>query len=231
MEGVEYKETVLQLNRGDSVFAYTDGVTEAQDHAGNLYSENRLINLLNEHRFTDCQELGNEVVSDVCKYENGAEHADDITVLSVHFKEQSADSVVDYLFTSITNKVENIMVLIQKFEDFATKYSIKEEVVQKINIVFDELLTNTISYAYSDDLEHEIEIKIKFYKERLIITIMDDGMPYNPFDRSDPDTSLGLDDREIGGLGVHLVKLLVDDYQYEYKKQFKKNITSFKKHI
>jgi len=231
MEGIEYKETVLRLNRGDSVFAYTDGVTEAQDHQGNLYSDGRLSDLLDNHNFDGCKGLVDKVVSDVMDYEKGADHADDITVLSVHFKELTADSLVDSLFTSITNRIENIGTLIGKFETFAGKHDIREEIIQKINIVLDELLTNTISYAYRDTLEHEIEIKIRFYKEKLIVTIMDDGMPYNPFDRSDPDTSLALDDREIGGLGVHLVKLLVDDYSYEYKNQVKKNITSFKKHI
>jgi len=230
-EGAEYKETVLKLNRGDAVFAYTDGVTEAQESKGKLYSELRLAELLHNHKFTGCKELVNLVVNDVVEYENGAEHADDITVLTVQFSEQTADSLVDYLFTSITNQVVNIDVVIRRFEVFAAGHLLPQDIIQKMNIVFDELLNNTISYAYKDDLEHEIEIKIRFYKEKLIVTIMDDGTPYNPFDRSDPDTSLALDEREIGGLGVHLVKLLVDDYHYEYKSQVKKNITSFRKHI
>jgi anti-sigma regulatory factor (Ser/Thr protein kinase) len=127
--------------------------------------------------------------------------------------------------------LENISGIIDRFGQFAAGHGIPSEIVQKIDIVFDELLTNTISYAYQDKLEHEIEIKIRYYQKQIIVTIMDDGTPFNPFDRSDPDTSLGMDDREIGGLGVHLVKLLVDDYHYEYKQQISKNITSFKKHI
>jgi sigma-B regulation protein RsbU (phosphoserine phosphatase) len=230
-QGIDYKETVVQLNRGDAFFAYTDGVTEAQNIQGKLYSEERLVRLLNDLAFEDCKVLVNRVEADVIAYEDGALQADDITLLSMHFKEQTADSVVDYLFTSITNRMENIAVLIGRFEEFAEKHSVPAEVLQKVNIVFDELLSNTISYAYQDNLAHEIEIKIRFYKEKLIITIMDDGAPYNPFDRTSPDITLGFEDREIGGLGIHLVKLLVDEYSYEYKKQVKKNITSFKKHI
>jgi len=63
------------------------------------------------------------------------------------------------------------------------------------------------------------------------VTLMDDGTPYNPFDQMDPDTSLSLEDRDIGGLGVHLVKFLVDDYSYEYREQIKKNSTHFIKQI
>ena len=230
-QGVEYKETVMQLNRGDTVFAFTDGVTEAQNIQGKLYSEERLVKLLRGLAADDCKILVNRVVEDVIVYEDGALQADDITILSMHFREQTADSVVDYLFTSISSRMEEIPIMIGRFEEFALRHSLPVEILQKINIVFDELLSNIISYAYKDGLEHEIEIKIRFYKEKLIITIMDDGVPYNPFDRTSPDITLGFEEREIGGLGVHLVKLLVDDYSYEYKKQVKKNITSFKKHI
>jgi len=230
-EGIVYKETVLQLNRGDLVFAYTDGVTEAQNLNGDLYTEERLIAILENNMVNDCRELVTKVLDDILVYEDEAEQADDITVLSIHFKEQAAEAVVDFLFTSITNKITNIGSVIEKFEGFADKHSISAEVIQKVNIVFDELLTNTISYAYTDDLDHVIEVKIRVYSEKLIVTIMDDGTPYNPFDRVDPDTTLGLEDREIGGLGVHIVKLLVDDYHYEYKSQLKKNITSFKKDL
>jgi sigma-B regulation protein RsbU (phosphoserine phosphatase) len=230
-EGVQYKETVVLLNRGDVVFAYTDGVTESRNPLDQLYSEERLREFLLQYQFRGCVEMVTDAVSEVVHFEDGAEQADDITVLAVNFRQQDEDSVIDHLFTTLTNKIENIGVFTAEFEKFATKHSLPNETVQKINIVFDELLTNTISYAYQDDLEHEIEIRIRFYGKNLTVTIMDDGIPYNPFDRSDPDTSLDLDSREIGGLGVHLVKLLVDEYHYEYKSQLKKNITSFKKRI
>ena len=229
--GVNYRETIIQLQRGDGILTYTDGVTEALDSQGTLFSDARLLGLLENRKFPGCQNLVQAITGEVIDYENGAEQADDITLMSVCFSEQTEGSVIDYLFTSITNKLENISLIIDSFGEFSAKHGIPSEVVQKIDIVFDELLTNTISYAYSDSAEHEIEVKIRYYQEKLIITIMDDGKPYNPFDRTDPDTSLGLDDREIGGLGVHLVKLLVDDYQYEYKHQIRKNITSFRKHI
>jgi sigma-B regulation protein RsbU (phosphoserine phosphatase) len=230
-EGVVYRETVIQLQRGDSILTYTDGVTEAQDHLGRLFTDDRLLSLVSESGFKGCQQLVDLVSDKVIEYEAGTEQADDITLMSVSFCEQTEGSVIDYLFTNITNRLENISGIIDRFGQFAAGHGIPSEIVQKIDIVFDELLTNTISYAYQDKLEHEIEIKIRYYQKQIIVTIMDDGTPFNPFDRSDPDTSLGMDDREIGGLGVHLVKLLVDDYHYEYKQQISKNITSFKKHI
>jgi len=229
MEGIEYEETVIRLNRGDVVFVYTDGVTEARDENNNLFSDEKLLEILNHHEFSQSDQLVNEVFDQVKKHEKGAEPSDDITALSVHFREQPEGSLVDYFYTTMINKIENIRDFLGNFEAFATSHDLPVEATQQLNIVFDELLSNTISYAYSDQEDHEIEIKVRVYKDKLTVTLMDDGKPYNPFDQIDPDTSLSLEERDIGGLGVHLVKFLVDDYDYEYMEQVKKNTVHFTK--
>ena len=95
--------------------------------------------------------------------------------------------------------------------------------------MFDELINNIISYAYSDKEEHDIEIKIEFFGDRLSITITDDGIPFNPFEAKKPDTELSLEDREIGGLGIHLVRNLMD--KVSYKHHIGKNVISLTKQI
>ena len=227
MEGLEYRESVVRISRGDTLFIYTDGITEARDVSNNLFSDERLRQLLDVHRFTSSENLIGKVFDEVIKHEDGAEPADDITALTIHYNEEKEDSIVDNLFTSVTNQIGNIRPFLEKFESFAGKHNVNQEAVQQLNIVFDELLSNTIKYAFKDEAEHEIEIKVRYYKDKLAVTILDDGIPYNPFDQMEPDTSLSLDDRDIGGLGVHLVKFLVDDYSYEYNDQIKKNSTHF----
>jgi sigma-B regulation protein RsbU (phosphoserine phosphatase) len=227
VEGLKYKESVVRINRGDTVFVYTDGITEARDIDNKLFSDERLHNLLVTNKFTNSEELIDLVFKDVLNHEKGADSADDITALSIHYNEQREDTILDNLFTSIYNKIDNIRPFLEEFESFAEKHKVDQEAVQQLNIVFDELLSNTIKYAYRDEDNHEIEIKVRYYKDKLTITILDDGIPYNPFDQMEPDTSLSIEDRDIGGLGVHLVKFLVDDYSYEYKEQIKKNHTHF----
>lgn len=231
LEGTEYKEAVIRMNRGETLLIYTDGVTEARNDRNILFTETSLTGLLKSLAGLTPEKLVDEIIAEVRKHEEGSEQADDITLLAITFREPSSDSIIDYLFTSMTNRIENISALIGDFEQFALKHQVPSETIHQISIVFDELLSNTIKYAYRDDIAHEIEIKIRFYKEKLTVTIMDDGIPFNPFDQSDPDTSLPIADRGIGGLGVHLVKFLVDDYNYEYKKQLKKNSVHFTKHI
>lgn len=231
MEGIKYGETVVRMQRGDVVFVYTDGITEARNANNDLFSDEKLFRLLSEQSFSDSKQLIDDVFEAVIDHENGAEPADDVTALCIHFKEPEEGTLVDYLFTSINNKIDNIRPFLDQFGVFSERHEVPQEAILQLNIVFDELLSNTIKYAYSDKETHEIEIKIRYYQDKLTVTLMDDGIPYNPFDHIEPDTSLSLEDRDIGGLGVHLVKFLVDEYSYEYKDQIEKNATHFIKLI
>ena len=84
-----------------------------------------------------------------------------------------------------------------------------------LGVVFDELLNNTISYAYDDEEEHEIEITIILSTDLLHVTISDDGRPFNPFESRAPNTELSVEDRPIGGLGIYIVQSFMDQVSYE----------------
>lgn len=104
--------------------------------------------------------------------------------------------------------------MIRDFESFGDEKDIPLPIIHKICIVIDELLSNIISYAYQDKKEHIVDINIKLNGERLEIKITDNGFPFNPLAMLPPDTKLGLEERELGGLGIHLVKNIMDEYQY-----------------
>jgi anti-sigma regulatory factor (Ser/Thr protein kinase) len=84
-----------------------------------------------------------------------------------------------------------------------------------VNMVFDELLNNIVSYAFEDENEHAIEVRVSLERQRLVIEILDDGRPFNPFSQQTPDTTLPLEERRIGGLGIHLVQKVMDEVSYE----------------
>jgi anti-sigma regulatory factor (Ser/Thr protein kinase) len=84
-----------------------------------------------------------------------------------------------------------------------------------MSIVLDELLNNTISYGYGDEEEHVIEISVEVLGDRLIITLVDDGIPFNPFKYGPPNTKGAIDKRNIGGLGIHIVSSLLEKVGYE----------------
>ncbi|MCZ6899517.1 MAG: ATP-binding protein [Bacteroidetes bacterium] len=116
------------------------------------------------------------------------------------------------------NDLSKIGEVIRNFESFGDEKDIPLPVIHKICIVLDELLNNIISYAYQDKKEHTVDINIKLIGERLEIKITDDGFPFNPLAMLPPDTKLGLEERELGGLGIHLVKNIMDEYLYKRSK-------------
>ncbi|MFT5647982.1 MAG: anti-sigma regulatory factor (Ser/Thr protein kinase) [Aureispira sp.] len=125
----------------------------------------------------------------------------------------------------IKNTIEEVQRAISAFETFAEQYTIPINIMVKVNVVLDELLSNIVKYSFPDDAEHEIDITVELFTTgKLIIQLTDAGVPFNPFDTPEPDLSIPLEDREIGGLGILLVKKLMDSYSY--KRQVNLNITS-----
>lgn len=123
----------------------------------------------------------------------------------------------------IKNTLEEVQRAIGAFEEFAATHEISLNVMVKVNIVLDELLSNIVKYSFPDGREHDIDITLELFTDgKLVIQLTDEGVPFNPFATADPDFTIPLEDREIGGLGIHLVKQLMDEYSY--KRQVNLNI-------
>jgi sigma-B regulation protein RsbU (phosphoserine phosphatase) len=217
MPGLTYKEASVKLEKGDGILLYTDGVTEAMNAAGDLYSDPRLDKLVESMTFESTSRVTDTVMLDVVAFEAGAERADDITILALTYNGVEEGKESRTLEIKIHNDLTEIDRVNQEFGAFIEQWEIPAALGYKFSVAFDELLNNTISYAYQDDNEHQIDIRVDFSGDRLVVTIEDDGMPYNPFTREAPDTSLSLEEREIGGLGVHLVRKLMEEVSYHRK--------------
>jgi serine phosphatase RsbU (regulator of sigma subunit)/anti-sigma regulatory factor (Ser/Thr protein kinase) len=228
LPGMSYKETVMMLSPGDMLFMYTDGVTEALDREENFFTEARLADLLRAQKAVHSKDIVESVLADVDRFAQGAEQADDITVLGVEFRgpKEGMDHV---LALSMRNQASEMNGVQQRFASFASQHALAESDTQRIGMVLDELLSNVISYGYTDELEHTIELKFELSAQELAITIEDDGIPFNPFSTEPPDTSLPLEDRPIGGVGIHLVRNVMD--RFHYQRRAKRNIVTLKKRI
>ena len=112
-------------------------------------------------------------------------------------------------------EVSEIARIIQEFEGFADTQQLPSVISQKVSIALDELLNNIISYGFDDDEDNGINIQFDYADQRLEVSVVDDGKPFNPFDQRMPDTSLTVEKRSIGGLGVLLVKELMNEVSYQ----------------
>jgi len=228
MEEMTYSETKLNIDQNDIVIAYTDGVTESQNKKEELYSDAKFVSFLEDWEYSTPKSLIEEIIKSVKDHEDGAEQFDDITALAVQFCHKPNAMVNDNILFRIKNEIQQINTAVENFEAFGEKNSIPLPIVQKFNIAFDELLNNIIVYGYNDEGEHEIEIDVELKGERLVINIADDGIPFNPFKQNPPDTMLSVEERNVGGLGIHIVKNLMDEYNY--KRNVDKNIITLVKH-
>jgi sigma-B regulation protein RsbU (phosphoserine phosphatase) len=215
MGGIAFKESTVEIRKGESIYIFTDGVTEAMDAGDQLYSEARLEEVLTQSGDAMATELIQRSLDDVSAYASGAEQSDDITVLAFRLLHSPEKSLNPTLELSIGADLREIQKVNEAVDTFCANNQLPREISQKLGVILDELLANTINYGFDDSEEHEIMIQIEAMDDRLLIKVSDDGIPFNPFDRISPDTTLSLDEREIGGLGVLLVAEMIDSHSYQ----------------
>jgi phosphoserine phosphatase RsbU/P len=222
VRGLVYKEDKTVLSKNDILLTYTDGVTEARDAANNLFSDKRLADFMSSCEFESIEETVHAMVSEVKRFENETDQFDDMTVLAVQFLRTPQETAGPKLELTVPNHLSENSRVKKHFDTFAKDYGIPEKVRLKMNVVFDELLTNIISYAYQDNKEHDIKIKVELSADRLKVSMVDGGIPFNPLGVEKPDTELPLEERKIGGLGIHLVRKMMD--KVSYRRRIDKNV-------
>jgi sigma-B regulation protein RsbU (phosphoserine phosphatase) len=229
MDGMAYGENCVQLRKHDQLLIFTDGVTEAMDVDDQLYGEPRVIEHFHSAPAEGLDALVASTLDSVESFAGEAPQADDITILALSFCIEPEDIGGKTLTCVMANKLTEIDRVNDAFNEFAEQCDIPMTVSLKVNLVFDELLNNIISYAYRDQEEHSVEIIFDYAGAWLSISISDDGIPFNPFAREEPDTELALDDRDIGGLGIHLVKKFMDEVTYQ--RRHNRNIVTLAKKL
>ena len=122
---------------------------------------------------------------------------------------------------SILNRTSELDRVYTFIEEFASRYSIIERVRYKLHLAIDEILANIISYAYTDEESHHIIIRLWIEDEAVRIEFVDDGVAYNPLLQPEPKIDVPLEERQVGGLGIYLVRKLMD--AVEYRRDFEKN--------
>lgn len=115
---------------------------------------------------------------------------------------------------TLQSDIGELAKLAAELEAYAERESLPLDVVQQLNLALDELITNTITHGYRGDGNRSIEVEIKRDRKSLHATLTDDASPFNPFETNPPDVNLPLEERKVGGLGVFLVRQLMDDFSY-----------------
>ena len=131
---------------------------------------------------------------------------------------------------TIDAAVENIPAVTAFVEEQLEQYNCPMKAQMQIDISIDELFSNIAQYAYTPKSgKATVRVEVTENPMAVVITFIDNGIPYDPLAKADPDITKSADEREIGGLGIFMVKKSMDEISYEYKNG--QNILKIKKHI
>ena len=131
---------------------------------------------------------------------------------------------------TIDAAVENIPAVTAFVEEQLEQYNCPMKAQMQIDIAIDELFSNIAQYAYTPNTgKATVRVEGTENPMAVVITFIDNGVPYDPLAKADPDITKSADEREIGGLGIFMVKKSMDEISYEYKNG--QNILTIKKHI
>lgn len=231
LKNYKYRVNTINCDLGDELYLYTDGVTEAINSTEELYGNERLKDFLNSlPENTSSGDICSAIKKNVDEFIGEAPQFDDITMLSLRFfgtKKYDLDTVAD---------LDSTPEVIDFIEETLTRLMCSKKFILSLNLVCDEIFSNICNYAYAPDAPNKtVKISLSFDHHNRIAKIVfsDYGKPFNPIRVSAPDFH-GKNplDRQIGGLGIHIIKKQVDEIYYEYKNDMniltisKKDISS-----
>ncbi len=217
MEGISYQSTETRLNAGDTLFLYTDGVTDATSADLEMYGDERLQIVLNKLSGGQPQEILEGVTTDLQLFVKDSPQFDDITMLALKIMLLKPPSL------TVTSSEENFEKMRTFIGDTLEETGCSEKIRTQFLIASDEVLSNIFLYSKSTS----VTVKIKAESGETAMTFSDDGIPFDPLTIEDPDISLPAEEREPGGLGIFIIKQLMDEVIYEYSDQ--KNTLTIRK--
>jgi sigma-B regulation protein RsbU (phosphoserine phosphatase) len=212
-----YEEQRAQIVGGETLLLYTDGVTEAERIDHEQFGEQRLLDELSKSVGQTSQSIVNDLQQRVNGFVDGAEPSDDLTLLCIKLQDMAGNhcgSDGEVRTLPLTNSLSELDKLHDFVADLARENSIEPDVAMQIDLALEEAVVNIIDYAYPKDVVGEIVVTAAIADNTLQVTITDSGRPFDPTMAPEPDTTLPLEQREIGGLGIHLIRTIMDSVTY-----------------
>ena len=206
LTGFEYQSQEIDLHPSDLLFLYTDGLTEAENTRHELFGESRMLEEVKKMLALRPRQIVDAMRAKVASFAGDAQQSDDLTMLAIRFQ---LPAIV------MRNDIQQIPTL----AEWVDGLNVPAEFNMPINLALEEAVSNVMLYAYPDRTDGKVFVE---YLEvpteqgrQMIFTISDSGIPFDPTQKSEADITLSAEERAIGGLGIHLVRQLMDQIIYE----------------
>lgn len=130
---------------------------------------------------------------------------------------QTNSKIISHRSITLTNDVQEVPRLNVFVDEVCEDMGCDMETTMRMNLAIEEAVVNVIDYAYPSGTVGSIDINVTIYDNHMEFVISDSGTPFDPTKKEDVDISLPVEERRIGGLGIHLVRQLMDKINYERK--------------
>ena len=218
MPGWKFSGQETTIEPGTMIFLYTDGLTEAEDIISHAqFGEQRMLDFVShacDDPATTPQSLISQMATAVNAFVGDAEQSDDLTMLAIRYtKEQLDVRMARHLL--LQNDVQQVPQLAQFVEEVCEAMGFDMSATMQLNLAIEEAVVNVMNYAYPYGTTGNISIEAQANDVRLEFVISDSGEPFDPTAKDEVDTTLSAEERPIGGLGIHLVRKIMDSINYE----------------
>lgn len=218
LRSYNYENNTLKLSKGSKLFIYTDGVTDSLDKNNNRFGINNLIKVLNKNMNKDVKGLIDSVKNELSNYSKDTNQFDDITMLCFELidKENKKHIRLKEIFKAEEKELDRIY---DYFTDEIVKV-VEIDKLKKYYVVVDEIFSNIVKYGFDkDDIDNFVivDLDIDLEARNIKLTFTDNGIPFNPLEKEDPNVNLSAAKRKEGGLGIFIVKKMMDKVTYKYE--------------
>ena len=207
-----YEEQETALSEGGTVFLYTDGLTEAENNTHEQFGEARMNATATDGGERSPHETVEAMQAAVTAFVGEAEQSDDLTLFAIQWKgEQVSVKGAKHFSLVMRNDIQQIPTL----AEWVDMIGLPEELNMPINLALEEAVSNVMLYAYPGKSG---QVLVECTKtDKLVFTITDSGIPFDPTQQEEPDVTQSAEERPIGGLGIFLVKQIMNEVHYERK--------------
>lgn len=205
------------LTADSTLFLYTDGLTEAKNGERKQFGLQRVKDVLMKcvELQLHSKEILDKMTKEVHGFVKGAEQSDDLTMLAIRYTPQIYESIHEETIT-LKNNVDEVARLSTFQKTMLEKMGVEKSLARQIRLAVEEAVVNVIEYAYPAGVEGNVEVSMMTDGESLKVVICDSGVPFDPTLKEDIDINLSVEERQIGGLGIHLLRKIMDSVNYEH---------------
>ena len=214
-----YDEQQVDFPPGSALLLYTDGLTEAMyfsnDGSRKLFGEQRVLHDVEKNSKASAIEVIDFLKQHVAVFADGTEQSDDLTMLFVRHGMAQEAGVAPSRRLIMKNEMTEVGRLRGFFFSVCREHGIDDETAKTLNLALEEWVANVIGYAYPKGMRGHVEVTADVKDEVLTLVIKDHGNPFDPTQHAEVDIDAELDERTIGGLGIHLVRTIMDTVEYQ----------------